>query len=187
MLWYETEEANPGIVMGCDDDDDDGDGVIDSEDDMISFTVGEGAEMVDVTDAVLEDVVELKLNEIRTDAKIDAGHATIKVYAPGAAKKFGHVRLMKRTGSRLTYCLGNQDTFAIADLPFDTDETYYLQGVTPSVRARGAGGGGTQRLSSFFAAFRDRPDGEGMGRIAPWTGGGGGELGHYDRVLGIPR
>jgi len=106
----------PGIVMGCDDDDDDGDGIIDSEDDMISFTDADGN---DVTDAVLEDVVELKRRQIMTVSKVEDGDATIRVYSPGAGNEFGHVRLMRRTDTGLQYCEGNEHSF-----------------VTPSVRAR---------------------------------------------------
>jgi len=94
-----------------------------------------------ITDAVLEDVVELRLNAIEARGQVTAGKVKLKVYAPGAEKNFGHVRLMKRTDSGLAYCEGNTDTVAAedisaSDLPLATGETYYLQGVTPSVQAR---------------------------------------------------
>jgi len=143
--WYlEYEEQDPGIVMGCDDDDDDGNEEIDSKDDFIPFSIsgGEGEPDIDITDAVLEDVVELKRYEIRVgpgeNDKVTAGTATIRVYAPGAENEFGNVRLMERTDTGLKYCEGNEHTFAVKDIPKDSepDETYYLQGVTPSVQAR---------------------------------------------------
>jgi len=124
--------------MGCDDDNDDADDDIDSEDDFIPFKIGEGEDEVDITEAVLEDVVELKRHQIMTDSKVEEGSATIRVYSPGAENEFGHVRLMKRTDTGLRYCEGNEHSFPVKDIPTDSepDETYYLQGVTPSVRAR---------------------------------------------------
>ena len=83
-----------------------------------------------------KDVVELRLNEIMAGTKVETGDVKIKVYAPGADKDFGNVRLMKRTGAGLAPCDGNEDTVSAGTLPLLPDETYYLQGVTPSVRAR---------------------------------------------------
>ncbi|MHC4253179.1 MAG: hypothetical protein ACYS9X_29015, partial [Planctomycetota bacterium] len=135
--WYsETEEEDPGLVMGCDDDDDDGDGVVDSADGVVEFSRGSGEDKVDVTAAVLEDVVELRLNAIMAGEKVKTGNVKIKVYAPGAAKQFGGVRLMKRTDTGLAHCDGNEDTVPADYLPLSLELTYYLQGVTPSVRAR---------------------------------------------------
>jgi len=126
--------------MGCDDDNDDGDDEIDSEDDFIPFSIsgGEGEPDIDITEAVLEDVVELKRHQIMTDSKVEDGVATIRVYSPGAGNEFGHVRLMRRTDTGLQYCEGNEHSFPVKDIPKDSepDETYYLQGVTPSLRAR---------------------------------------------------
>jgi len=91
---------------------------------------------MDNTEAVLEDVVELRLNAIEARGQVTAGKVKLKVYAPGASRNFGHVRLMKRTDDGLAYCEGNTDTVAAEDIPDGTGETYYLQGVTPSVQAR---------------------------------------------------
>jgi hypothetical protein len=77
--WYtEDEEEDPGAVVGVDSDDDDGDGVADFEDDSIGFADGDGN---DVTDDVLADVLELRLNEIMTDGQVTEGEVTLRVRA----------------------------------------------------------------------------------------------------------
>lgn len=87
----EDDEADPGLTIGVDSDDQDGDGTPDWQENQLPATA-----------EIFKDLVALTVQQVKDAAKVTEGEVTLAVHAASAENGFGGVRLLKKDGSSLS-------------------------------------------------------------------------------------